>query len=251
MSPADSNQQYLDAAQRLVECLQRGDTAEVERIVDEITHVRETALFRELGMLTRELHESLKAFKLDTRINELTEQEIPDARERLNYVITMTEQAANRTLTAIEDSMPAVGILSDGARTLKADWARFRARQMSAEEFRGLSKQVEEFLGHVEEQAGKVQGNLTEALMAQDFQDLTGQIIRRVINLVQEVEENLVQLVRISGGRIGTDEKREAADKRDGAKVKGEGPHIPGRGDDAQFVNGQDDVDDLLSSLGF
>jgi chemotaxis protein CheZ len=244
------NKVYLASAQELVECLQRGDTAEVERIIDDITHIRETALFKELGMLTRELHDSLKNFKLDGRLSQITDSEIPDARERLNHVLTMTEQAAHRTLNAIEGSMPEVDELNAQAQALKADWQRFRQRKMSAAEFRDLSKRLDDFLAVVDAKAGKLQSNLTEALMAQDFQDLTGQIIRRVISLVQEVEENLVQLVRISGQRIGTDEKPKAADNQKDTMMKGQGPHIPGQ-QDAEFVQGQDDVDDLLSSLGF
>lgn len=241
---------YLDAAQRLMEFARVGDADGVERIIDELTHIRETALFKELGALTRELHESLKSFKLDTRIAEITENEIPDARERLNYVITMTEQAANRTLTAIEESMPAMDALTGAAAEIASDWQRFRGRQMSVDEFRGLSKRIEAFLVEVGERGSEVQTNLTDALMAQDFQDLTGQIIRRVISLVQEVEENLVSLVRISGGRIASDDKSKPAENGKTDASRGEGPRIPGQQDD-DFVQDQDDVDDLLSSLGF
>ena len=83
--------------------------------------------------------------------------------------------------------------------------------------------------------------------MAQDFQDLTGQIIRRVITLVQDVEDNLVGIIRITGQRIKTPSKAEEAEQR----IKAEGPAVPGLVDVKQMVGGQDDVDDLLSSLGF
>lgn len=88
---------------------------------------------------------------------------------------------------------------------------------------------------------------MNEVMMAQDFQDLTGQIITRVIELVEEVEGNLVELVRLTGERIATvpDQKDDRAEE-----IKAEGPHVPGLGD-SKVVNGQDDVDDLLSSLGF
>lgn len=240
---------YSEIAQQLADRVEAGDTEAVEQLVDELTHIRETELFRELGRLTRELHESLKAFKVDSRIAELTEQEFPDARERLNYVINMTEQAAHRTLNAIEDSMTLTEALTGRARELKDGWSRFRQRQMPVEEFRTLAGDLDGFFEQIDSEGGKVQTNLTEALMAQDYQDLTGQVIRRVINLVQEVEDGLVKLVRISGTRM-TEENREAADNKTSDAVKAEGPHIPGRNDE-QFVNGQDDVDNLLSSLGF
>lgn len=88
--------------------------------------------------------------------------------------------------------------------------------------------------------------------MAQDYQDLTGQIIRRVIALVEEVEGNLVQLVRISGQRIVDDPQRSERKQSEASErmQKGEGPSIPG-GDNEGVVSGQDEVDDLLSSLGF
>lgn len=247
----DNEQQYLESSRLLTQALEAGDEETAKHLVDELTRLRETSLFKEIGSLTRELHESLKTFRLDTRINELTSTEIPDARERLNYVITMTEQAAHRTLTAIEESMPGVETITSKAHSLSEQWQRFRNRELSVDEFRHLSREVDEFLGTVESEGGKVQSQLTEALMAQDYQDLTGQIIRRVINLVQEVEENLVQLVRISGGRM-VEEKRQAADKQEDEAMKLEGPHVPGTGSETQeFVQGQDDVDDLLSSLGF
>src|SRR5690606_11438975 len=132
--------------------------------------IRETDLFRDLGRLTRELHESLKTFRLDSRIAELTEQDIPDARERLNYVITMTEQAAHRTLTVIEDSMALTERISGRGRELREDWTRFRSRQMSAAEFRDFSRELDNFFEQLDSDGGQVHGKLTEALMAQDYQ---------------------------------------------------------------------------------
>ncbi len=86
--------------------------------------------------------------------------------------------------------------------------------------------------------------NLSEIVIAQEFQDLTGQLIRRVITVVEEVEQNLVDLIKISG-QVPTDGANGAGDGRD----KLEGPQIPGKNKDA--VSDQDEVDELLSSLGF
>ena len=255
MGDDSREQRYAEAARVLTERVNAGDMEGVEQLIDELTHIRETDLFRDLGRLTRELHESLKTFRLDSRIAELTEQDIPDARERLNYVITMTEQAAHRTLTVIEDSMALTERISGRGRELREDWTRFRSRQMSAAEFRDFSRELDNFFEQLDSDGGQVHGKLTEALMAQDYQDLTGQIIRKVINLVREVETSLVDLVRISDPRAA-EENREPADNkakpvRKPGIVAGEGPHVPGRKDDTEFVHGQDDVDDLLSSLGF
>jgi chemotaxis protein CheZ len=87
-------------------------------------------------------------------------------------------------------------------------------------------------------------------MMAQGFQDLTGQIIRRVITLVTEVEDNLVELIRLSGdAEASMQNGGEAANTED--IMQGVGPQVPGVSDDGGSVSGQDEVDDLLSSLGF
>lgn len=242
------NEQYLALARQLIEHIDQGDEAGTASAIDDLTKLREMELFRELGALTRDLHEALKSFRVDTRIGEIAETEIPDARDRLNHVISVTEQAAHRTLTAIEASVPLVDELGGTARHLTERWQRFRQRELSAEEFRELSREVEAFLLLADRHGASVQTSLTDALMAQDYQDITGQIIRRVINLVQEVEDSLVELVRISGARFA-EEKAGPADSSPEDITRGHGPAVPGR--DSGVVAGQDEVDDLLSSLGF
>jgi chemotaxis protein CheZ len=242
------NQQYRMLACQLIECVDQGDEAGTASAIDELTKLRELELFRELGALTRDLHEALKSFRVDTRIGEIAETEIPDARERLNHVISVTEQAAHRTLTAVETSLPLVDELGSTAHELAERWQRFRQRELSADEFRELSRDVAAFLQLAEAHGAGLQRSLTDALMAQDYQDITGQIIRRVISLVQEVEDSLVELVRISGARFA-EEKPKPADTPEQDINKGHGPAVPGQ--DAGVVTGQDEVDDLLSSLGF
>lgn len=244
--------EYRKAAERLMDCVDAGDTVAAQGVIDDLTHLRETELFRELGTLTRDLHEAIKTFHLDDRLADITSQEIPDARERLNYVITMTDQAAHRTLNVIEDSMPLAQELSTESCRLLEQWQRFRRRELSADEFRRLSREVQGYFEKVRDNGQLMHNKLSEALMAQDYQDLTGQIIRKVIALVEEVEGNLVHLIRISGQRIVEERAGggvDAAKERE-AMMRGQGPSIPG-GDAGDVVASQDDVDDLLSSLGF
>jgi len=248
-------QDRLERARALVAHLEAGEEREAEAVLDELTRMRESDLFRELGRLTRELHEALKSFQLDARIAEFAEKEIPDAKERLGYVISMTEQAAHRTMDLVERSLPLTEGLARDGRRLAEEWGRFRARRMDAEAFRALARELDTFLPRVAEDAETVRGQLTEVLMAQDFQDLTGQIIRKVITLVQEVEGNLVELVRISGQRLarrgdGAGGKDAAEGKTSEGKTSPSGPHVPGC-DGGDVVKGQDEVDDLLASLGF
>lgn len=241
------NGDWLERARALVAHLEAGEEREAEAVLDELTRMRESDLFRELGRLTRELHEALKSFRLDARIAEFAEREIPDAKERLSYVISMTEQAAHRTLDRVERSLPLTEGLARDGRRLADEWGRFRARQMDAEAFRALARELDAFLPRVADDAETVRGHLTEVLMAQDFQDLTGQIIRKVILLVQEVESKLVELVRISGQRLARRGNGKAAPDGRGSL---NGPHVPGC-DGGDVVKGQDEVDDLLASLGF
>lgn len=239
-------QDTLDQARDLVAHMEAGNEAEVKRVLDDLAKVREAELFQELGRLTRDLHDTLNSFKLDSQIVELAEQEIPDAQERLNYVISMTEQAADKVLTAVEDSLPVSEDLQRRSSKLQEQWGRFRKRQLSVDEFRELSRDLDAFFPQVEDSAKMLQKNLSDVLMAQDFQDLTGQIIRKVITLVKDVEDNLVHLIRISGK--GAQGAREESKEKDGTQPQG--PHVPGV-DKGNVIEGQDDVDELLSSLGF
>ncbi|KKK46424.1 hypothetical protein LCGC14_3163930, partial [marine sediment metagenome] len=123
-------------------------------------------------------------------------------------------------------------------------WHRFRNKEMNADEFRLLVKEIEEYLPTVKVHADQVYSNLSEMMLAQGFQDITGQVIRQVINLVEEVEDNLVQLVKVAG------KPQASTPKKVIDPIKAEGPQINAE-NNPNVVNNQDDVDDLLSSLGF
>ncbi len=239
------SEEYIDRVRTLAQTIDSGNTDEAARLLDELTSLREKTLFQELGRLTREFHEALQSFRLDSRIASLAAQDFPDARERLNYVVSMTAQSANRTMTAVEESMPLCDSLEERATGLKQEWSRFTQRKMSADEFRDLSRRLGEFLDGVNDDAPRLRANLQEVLMAQDFQDLTGQIIHRVVQLVDEVESNLVELIRISGQGLVAERQDEQPEDR----IAASGPPVPGV--DTGTVAGQDEVDDLLSSLGF
>ncbi len=241
----------LAQARQLVCELEAGNSDAASLLLDDLAQRRDSGLFREIGKLTRELHDALNGFHLDSKISSLAENEIPDAKERLNYVITMTEQAAHRTLTAVEESLPIASELQHRANELSDKWTRFRHKDMDVNEFRELVPEIDSFLALTKGHAGKLNTSLSDVMMAQDFQDITGQIIRRVINLVKDVEDNLVKMIRISGQRMAPVDK--AVTKSGGLSEelsRGIGPQVPGV-DHADVAKNQDDVDDLLSSLGF
>lgn len=238
-------------AKELLDKIESGQEDESFRILDEITQIRESMLYQEIGKLTRELHNALSNFKIDTHISELAEKEIPDARERLRYVVSMTDKAANRTLNAVEESIPICDTLGSRVGEIHQGWSRFLKREMSADEFRGLAKQINAYMGQSVSDVDTLKNNLNEVLMAQDFQDLTGQIIHRVINLVEDVENNLVSLIRVTGRKMEFAPVQAAEAGPDRPDTSPTGPSVPGLDKKEKIVSGQDEVDDLLSSLGF
>lgn len=218
--------------------------------MEDLSALRESHLFQELGKLTRDLHDALMGFQVDSNMASLAENEIPDAKERLNYVITMTEQAADKTLTAVESSVTLSNELGERASKLQENWGRFRKRDMQVEEFRAMSEELDEFFQWLDEKGPEINSRLSDIMMAQDFQDLTGQIIRRVIKLVQDVEEGLVGLIRVTGQKMMTQGQAAQKKEKQGPDIAAVGPAVPGV-DKGDIVTSQDDVDDLLSSLGF
>jgi chemotaxis protein CheZ len=238
-----SNSERLEKARALVTQLEADNQTAADEIIAELSGDGDDELFQEVGRLTRELHEAINGFLLDERVAEMAEKEIPDASERLKHVITVTENSANTTLSSVENSIPLVDELGAKATALADDWGRFQERELSVDDFRVLSKDLATFLELVTDHSSQLHRKLTDVLMAQDFQDITGQIIKQVIELVQDVEDKLVQLIRISGSKMP--EKSKQADPE-----KLEGPVVPGV-DQGDVIQGQDDVDDLLSSLGF
>ncbi len=239
------NDDSIAMAKDLVATMERGDETGAKEVVDELTHIRESDLYQEMGKLTRELHDAITAFGMDEQFNKLAEMEIPNARQRLRHVIEMTDQAANRTLEAVESSLPICEEMGTRSRSLHADWKRFTQRDMNLAEFVDLAKQLDGFFTTNTGDAERLRDSLTSVLMAQDFQDLTSQIIKKVITLVEEVESNLVSLVKLTSGKSNKPEVVE------GKKVDAlAGPVVPGVNDKG-VVSGQDEVDDLLSSLGF
>ncbi|MGQ7958409.1 protein phosphatase CheZ [Pseudomonas sp. SP16.1] len=244
-------------ARELVDSLEKGDFGAAVQLINELNKVRDHGLYHEVGKLTRELHNAIVNFQIDPRMPHAQElSQIADATERLNYVVTMTERAANRIMDLVEQSAPLVNDLGDEAQSLSAEWGRFMRREMGADGFRELAKRIELFLARSERDSGKLSGHLNDILLAQDYQDLTGQVIKRVTQLVTEVESNLLKLVlmasqvdRFAGIQHDHDALR-AEQETLKEPSRGEGPQIHADKRD-DVASSQDDVDDLLSSLGF
>jgi chemotaxis protein CheZ len=201
-------------------------------------------LLAQLQDLTHNLRNALDRFRLDSRLTRLAEKDVPDARERLNHVLKLTDQAAHRTLDLVEKSCPPADRIAREAASLNEPWSRFRAGTISVSDYCDLIGRVDKFFLSAQNDAEGVRANLNEVLMAQDFQDLTGQIIRGVVTLVSEVEVVLVDLAKLAGAERG--QHSPTAEEI----ARGTGPTVPGVEQGTAVVNGQADIDALLSDLG-
>ncbi|MEO3678923.1 protein phosphatase CheZ [Rheinheimera fenheensis] len=240
----------LEQARELVQLLEMGEHDSANQLVQQLAVPGSSELFAEVGKLTRQLHDSLKNFQIDPSLNNLLEEDIPDAKKRLNHVIDMTEQAANRTMDAVESCLPIADQISQQLAKIQPQWQKLMRRQLQLGEFKALVHQLDDFFQQANGDSNTLNSLLTDVLMAQDYQDLTGQILRRVIELVREVEESLIGLLT-AFGQSNMMMQAEAKPARAKPKAhEAEGPIIDAAERD-DVVSGQDDVDDLLSSLGF
>ncbi|MGF1721437.1 protein phosphatase CheZ [Vibrio kyushuensis] len=236
----------LEQAKQLVELLESEQQQEADTLVKTIYESGDSSMLNEIGALTRDLHDSLQNFHIDERMSEIAKDEIPDARDRLKYVIEKTEVAANKTMDAVDRCMPIANNLHEGLNQVRPQWNELMHGRIELAQFKALCHRIDGLLTEVEGDSTELKGQLTEILMAQDFQDLTGQIISRVITLVNEVEDRLVEILTV----FGTSQKQESEDNKNKASISPEGPILnPNERTDA--VSSQDEVDDLLSSLGF
>lgn len=207
---------------------------------------RDDALWIQLRKLTSDLHGALERFQLDSRLVDLAEKEVPDAKQRLDHVMKMTDEAAHKTMDLVEKSGPLAGRIAKEAAALAVFWQQFTDRNIDPQDFRHLLERMNAFLISAQQDTETVRANLAEVLMTQGYQDLSGQIIRGVIKLVTEVEHTLGELVKMAT----LDTKRLDPNADDPYRTtRGYGPAVPGI-DHGMVVGGQTDVDALLSNLG-
>jgi chemotaxis protein CheZ len=197
-----------------------------------------TEVFNEIGHLTRSLHDSLRDLGYDKDLQKAASA-IPDARDRLNYIATMTQAAAERVLNATEATQPIVVKIEAGAKNLAAEWQSLFDNKLDVEQFKQLAIRTHAYLLEIPKQTKQTNANLTEIMMAQDFQDLTGQVIKKVMDVTQNLEQQLLSLLV---------HHAPATVKIDTELLNGPVVNAAGRTD---VVTNQAQVDDLLESLGF
>jgi len=235
---------YINRLDELAAAIKEGDHDKIDSLTGELTSLRESSLFQELGKLTREIHESINAFSDDPRVAELASEDIPDAKERLQFIVTKTDEAAHRTMTNAEEAIDIVNNVNSEAAEVRERWSQFKNKEMSKVDFLVLSNDIEKLLSSVDAENSKVKDKMNDIMMAQDYQDLTGQMIKQVTTMVQEIEGKLVKLVAITGAKI-TEGNSEV---KDGTIAHG--PQLASANKEDVATN-QDEVDDLLASLGF
>ncbi|MBL4608600.1 MAG: protein phosphatase CheZ [Pseudomonadales bacterium] len=250
----DPKSELIAHAKSMVEKLEEGSSIEAFKVLEDINKVREHTLFSEVGRLTRSLHSAITNFHIDISLDDESKQEISrisDASDRLGYVIELTETAANKTMDKVEEAIPAAKMIQTTAEELKPEWDKVLKGEIDPAQFRELHKKMGTFIDGTIVSSKGLCGNLSDILLAQDYQDLTGQVIKRVIQLVQELEDSLVELVKTAGAveeLVGIEKSSDSTVKEN--TIQAEGPII-NKEERADVVSGQDDVNDLLSSLGF
>lgn len=191
-------------------------------------------MFDRLGNLVRMMHDSMRELGYDRSLSDVASQ-ISDAQGRLEYVATLTEQAANKVLNATDVGIPEQDVLAKNAKDIDERWANLFSGKMSVDEFKLLASDSKSFANKVLASTDAEKARLLDIMMAQDFQDLTGQLIKKVLIITQSVERELAQILL---DNAPSDLKEKAIELM-------EGPSVP------NAALEQDDVDNLLDSLGF
>lgn len=220
---AVSNQIGLQQAKQLVEALENQDSELAANIVDEMTQIRENELFQQLNTLTSNLHLTLNEIDDDSLLMQ-TKHDIPDATERLEYVIQKTEQASNQTLDTAEQALQSVETINNMLQSGEPQ--------------------------DIESELSKISESLTEIMLAQSYQDLTGQVLNRVILVISSLEHSLIELIEKAGHDYDSiPERLVSEDKQKSQEMDGIGPNVTKNAKN-DIVESQDDIDDLLSDLG-
>ena len=196
-----------------------------------------------VGHMTRALHDSLRGLGLD-KLVEKAASDIPDARDRLDYVARLSEQAAKRVLDATDAASPLQDAVESRSAELRTSWQALLDKDdgtAAGTDWRALAERSVALMAENERAAAATRAELMNIMLAQDFQDLTGQVIGKITSIAQDLEKQLVQvLIDFAPSEI----RRELDNGLlNGPQIKPEG--------NLEVVANQGQVDDLLDSLGF
>ncbi|MDZ5457250.1 protein phosphatase CheZ [Azohydromonas lata] len=196
-------------------------------------------VFQQLGAITRMLHDTMQQLDVMPRLQTATDG-LPDARSRLQYIATKTADAATKVLNLVEEAKIEQKRISDATREIAAAMVSNPVKAVA-------SGAVMNFMHDVETASSRIDGHLTDIMMAQDFHDLTGQVVAKVVTLANELEDGLLKLLV----QVVPPEQREKMHNMATAQVAElDGPVVDAEGR-TDVVTDQSEVDDLLASLGF
>lgn len=190
-------------------------------------------VFQQLGAITRQLHDALNQLGVMPKL-QAAAHGLPDARSRLHYIADKSAAAAEKVLNAVDRAKAEHIKLNEQTRHIAAAVLQDPVRAVA-------TGAVLNFVGEMEAATERVDTQLTEIMLAQDFHDLTGQVMARVIALASDLEDSLVKLLVQAA-------PQEVAARTDLAPLDGPVVDPQGRTD---VVSGQSEVDDLLASMGF
>jgi chemotaxis protein CheZ len=190
-------------------------------------------VFQQIGSITRVLHDTMRQLGVMPKL-QLATDGLPDARSRLTYIATKTADAANKVLNSVDQAKAEHQHIADATRALADSLVKDPVKAVA-------SGAVLNFVKDVEARTSTIDNHLTDIMMAQDFHDLTGQVVAKVVTLANDLEDSLVKLL-VS---VVPSEQREKVDPN---VLNGPVVNAEGRTD---VVTNQGEVDDLLASLGF
>jgi chemotaxis protein CheZ len=194
------------------------------------------SMYDRLGHILRQLHDSLRELGYDRSLVAAV-ADVADATDRLEYIATLTEKAANTVLNAVDAALPVQDALIAQARALASPLARLAEETADRDAHKLIAEQAQQFAGMVSDAAEAEKARLMQIMMAQDFQDITGQIIKKVVGITNKLECELAQLL-VDNAPGGSRAQQQAVDLL-------AGPDVPTE------ALAQTDVDDLLADLGF
>jgi len=229
-----SDSMNMQTLQRQIEVQQRGLDDVTNRGQDGLPE--DAPVFERLGHIVRSLHNTLHEIGADKVLSEAA-SEFPSARERLLHIASLTENAANKVLSKVEEVMPIQDKLVENSEQMQDAWSKLTP-DMASDSMKPLSENTKSFIAETFSGSKVTRAALSDIMMAQDFQDLTGQLIKKVVTLLEKTEKDLLNLLIDAAppGTIPEVKKEELM----------AGPGAPG-----SVALDQSSVDDLLADLGF
>lgn len=236
----DRTEKILVTIKDFMLALSESDIPRAQEILLKLAEQQRVGLYNEIGGLARELHNSLKGFMstMDPALKEMVEERIPDSGNRLEHILKLTETSANTTLDAVETMQKRNTQEQNTLDHLLESASRLTAIGEPA------FKRIEDLqtrLKDLQASCQKTHDDLIVVTAAQDYQDLTGQIVMKIMQLLNDLEQKLVNVIRTFGAKV--DAARKSQEEKE--------LYGPAHEQREEALHSQDDVDSLLAEFGF